>query len=116
MVESPWQARQSSLVGFGAGLRVAPAAATANTRQRTPYCRSWIPGTLRQKSPGNAGIAQPPPKPQPTSALLLGRMGRGAVSLLTPRRDCCHTGMFAAGLVFAPSLTCRRFGIGPLRA
>src|SRR5579864_4513409 len=92
MVESPWQARHSSLVGFGlAGLEAALATEAVNTRQRSPNCRS--PAGLR-KLRGSACIRHPPKISRSTAVLFLAGMGQGAVSALTGRGDGGHRGKF----------------------
>src|SRR5437868_779980 len=92
MVESPWQARHSSLVGLGvAGFETAPATEAVNTRQKSPNCRS--PACLRKFRP-RACIRHPPKMSRSTAVLFLAGMGQGAVSALTGWGDKGHRGKF----------------------
>src|SRR5438552_681329 len=89
MVESPWQARQSSLVGLGSGF-FCPAKlveAIANTRPSTPNFRSLLG---LQEFFSSAGMSILLQNPLSTALLLLGRMGQAAVRTLTPRGDHHH--------------------------
>src|SRR5579864_9103937 len=74
-VESPWHARQSSLLGLGSTF-FCPAKTgveSANTRPSTPNCRSprWLQEFFRR-----AGMSILLQNPRPTAVLLLGSNGR----------------------------------------